>query len=109
MRRGRTMTHNYRRHGTLDLFAAMNVPAGDVLHQTAGATPASTSWPSSSGSNYTFTAMTTCTLSSPPATRSASPKQPEARGEATDQTNRAGQFHWPSAGQKLLALDTLGL
>ena len=39
------MTHNYRRHGTLDLFAAMNVPAGGALHQTAGATPASTSWP----------------------------------------------------------------
>jgi transposase len=30
--RGRTMTHDYRRHGTVDLFAAMNIATGEVLH-----------------------------------------------------------------------------
>lgn len=32
--RARTMTHDYRRCGTLDLFAALNVATGEVLHQT---------------------------------------------------------------------------
>ena len=32
--RGRSMTHDYRRHGTVDLFAAMNVATGEVLTQT---------------------------------------------------------------------------
>jgi len=32
--RGRTMTHDYKRHGTVDLFAAMNVATGEVLHDT---------------------------------------------------------------------------
>jgi len=32
--RGRTMTHDYRRHGTVDLFAALNVATGEVLAQT---------------------------------------------------------------------------
>ena len=32
--RGRTMTHDYKRNGTTDLFAAMNVATGEVLHQT---------------------------------------------------------------------------
>lgn len=32
--RGRTMTHDYRRHGTVDLFAAMNIATGEVLHGT---------------------------------------------------------------------------
>jgi len=32
--RAKTMTHDYRRHGTLDLFAALNVATGEVLHQT---------------------------------------------------------------------------
>ena len=32
--RGRTMTHDYRRHGTIDLFAALNVATGEVLTQT---------------------------------------------------------------------------
>lgn len=33
MKRGRagTMTHDYKRHGTIDLFAAMNVATGEVL------------------------------------------------------------------------------
>lgn len=36
LRRGRaaTMTHDYRRNGTVDLFAALNVATGEVLHQT---------------------------------------------------------------------------
>ncbi len=36
MVRGRagTMTHDYRRNGTLDLFAAMNLATGEVLHDT---------------------------------------------------------------------------
>jgi transposase len=32
--RGRTMTHDYKRNGTVDLFAALNVGTGEVLHQT---------------------------------------------------------------------------
>ena len=32
--RGRTMTHDYKRHGTVDLFAAMNLATGEVLHGT---------------------------------------------------------------------------
>jgi DDE superfamily endonuclease len=33
MTRGRaaTMTHDYKRHGTIDLFAAMNLATGEVL------------------------------------------------------------------------------
>jgi transposase len=36
MKRGRggTMTHDYKRHGTTDLFAAMNVATGQVLYDT---------------------------------------------------------------------------
>jgi hypothetical protein len=36
MKRGRakTMTHDYKRNGTVDLFAALNVTTGEVLHQT---------------------------------------------------------------------------
>jgi transposase len=32
--RGKTMTHDYKRNGTIDLFAALNVGTGEVLHQT---------------------------------------------------------------------------
>ena len=32
--RGATMTHDYKRHGTTDLFAAMNVATGHVLYGT---------------------------------------------------------------------------
>jgi transposase len=34
MRKGRagTMTHDYRRNGTVDLFAALNVGTGEVIH-----------------------------------------------------------------------------
>ena len=32
--RGRTMTHDYKRNGTTDLFAALNVGTGEVLHHT---------------------------------------------------------------------------
>src|ERR687891_91031 len=32
--RAGTMTHDYWRHGTTDLFAAMNVATGEVLHDT---------------------------------------------------------------------------
>jgi transposase len=32
--RAKTMTHDYKRHGTLDLFAAMNLGTGEVLHRT---------------------------------------------------------------------------
>lgn len=32
--RAGTMTHDYRRNGTLDLFAAMNLATGQVLHNT---------------------------------------------------------------------------
>jgi transposase len=32
--RGKTKTHDYKRNGTLDLFAAMNLGTGEVLHRT---------------------------------------------------------------------------
>jgi transposase len=32
--RAKTMTHDYKRNGTIDLFAALNVGTGEVLHQT---------------------------------------------------------------------------
>jgi transposase len=32
--RARTMTHDYKRHGTVDLFAALNIATGEVLHDT---------------------------------------------------------------------------
>jgi hypothetical protein len=32
--RGATMTHDYKRHGTTDLLAAMNVATGEVLYDT---------------------------------------------------------------------------
>ena len=32
--RGATMTHDYKRHGTTDLFAAMNIATGQVLYGT---------------------------------------------------------------------------
>jgi transposase len=32
--RARTMTHDYKRNGTVDLFAALDVGTGEVLHQT---------------------------------------------------------------------------
>ena len=32
--RAKTWTHDYKRHGTVDLFAAMNVGTGEVLHLT---------------------------------------------------------------------------
>ena len=32
--RARTLTHDYKRNGTVDLFAALNVATGEVLHQT---------------------------------------------------------------------------
>jgi hypothetical protein len=32
--RGATLTHDYKRHGTTDLFAAMNVGTGEVLFDT---------------------------------------------------------------------------
>lgn len=32
--RARTMTHDYKRNGTTDLFAALNIATGEVLHET---------------------------------------------------------------------------
>lgn len=32
--RSRTMTHDYKRNGTVDLFAALNIATGEVLHDT---------------------------------------------------------------------------
>src|ERR1035437_546306 len=37
--RGTTMTHDYKRHGTTDLFAAMNVATGRARRTRAGAEP----------------------------------------------------------------------
>lgn len=32
--RAKTMTHDYKRNGTIDLFAALNLATGEVLHRT---------------------------------------------------------------------------
>jgi transposase len=32
--RAKTMTHDYKRNGTIDLFAALNIATGEVLHHT---------------------------------------------------------------------------
>ena len=32
--RAKTMTHDYKRNGTVDLFAALNIATGEVLHHT---------------------------------------------------------------------------
>jgi len=32
--RAKTMTHDYKRNGTIDLFAALNIETGEVLYQT---------------------------------------------------------------------------
>ena len=39
--RAETMTHDYKRHGTVDLFAAMNIPAAALMvgQQTAEDAP----------------------------------------------------------------------
>ena len=41
------MTHDYKRNGTDDLFAALNVATGEVITDAASATPAPTCFPSS--------------------------------------------------------------
>jgi len=33
--RAGTMTHDYKRHGTTDLFAALNLATGEVLYDTS--------------------------------------------------------------------------
>ncbi len=43
--RAGTMTHDYKRHGTTDLFAAMNVATGEVLYDTRRRTRPPTCWP----------------------------------------------------------------
>ena len=97
MKRGRaqTMTHDYKRNGTLDLFAALNVATGEVLHQTAAATPAPTCSRSSSGSTCTHPATSTSTSSwttCPP----TSPN-PSANGSNTPTANAGTSTSPPPA------------
>ncbi len=42
MKKGRaaTMTHDYKRHGTTSLFAALNILNGTVIAHCKGVTPA---------------------------------------------------------------------
>ena len=49
MSRGRaaTMTHDYKRNGTTDLFAALNVATGEVLYDCRNVTRPRTCWRSS--------------------------------------------------------------
>lgn len=58
--RGRTMTHDYKRNGTIDLFAAMNIATGKCSTTPAAPTPAPTSSRSSSGSISTSSGTWTC-------------------------------------------------
>ena len=46
--RAGTMTHDYKRNGTTDLFAAMNIATGKVIYDCRPVTPALTCWRSSS-------------------------------------------------------------
>ena len=46
--RGETMTHDYKRNGTTDLFAALNVGTGEVLTATRRSHKATDVRPSSS-------------------------------------------------------------
>ena len=48
--RAGTMTHDYKRNGTTDLFAALNVATGEVLYDTRKSHTAKTCSPSSSSS-----------------------------------------------------------
>ena len=47
--RGRTLTHDYKRNGTIDLFAAPTSPPGRCCTRPVNATPAKTCWGSSNG------------------------------------------------------------
>jgi len=49
--RAGTMTHDYKRNGTLDLFAALNVGSGEVLHDTRRSHTGRDVWRSSAGSD----------------------------------------------------------
>ena len=60
--RAGTMTHDYKRNGTLDLFAALNVGSGEVLHDTRRSHTV-TCWRSSAGSTCTSTPTWSCTSS----------------------------------------------
>ena len=84
--RAGTMTHDYKRNGTIDLFAAMNVATGEVLTDCARATPAPTCWGSSSRSTPPCPATSTCTScwttcprTTPPRSRSGSRTQDRRR------------------------------
>ena len=72
--RARTMTHDYKRNGTTDLFAAMNVATGEVLDTRPGTgPPAMRSWRSSSSSTSTSPAISTCTWSWTTSPRTSAP------------------------------------
>src|ERR1019366_3936083 len=51
--RGGTLTHDYKRNGTTDLFAAMNIATGEVSTTPRSPTRPPMSWPSSSSSTPT--------------------------------------------------------
>ena len=88
--RARTMTHDYKRNGTIDLFAALNVGTGEVLHRDPQPHTPTTCWPSSSGSTCTSLATsrstscwTTCPPTGPPGGRLARPSPSAPAGICT--------------------------
>ena len=83
--RARTLTHDYKRNGTVELFAALNVATGEVLHQTPRRHTAATCWPSSNGSTCTppdTSTSTSCWTTSPRTSPS-----PRATGSPTPNEN----------------------
>ncbi len=78
--RAGTMTHDYKRNGTTDLLAALNIATGEVITECAIATPPTTCSRSSSGSIGRFPAAsrsTSCWTTSrptwPPPSQTGSP------------------------------------
>ena len=66
LKKGRagTMTHDYLRHGTTTLFAAVNVATGEVIHQCLALTGTRSSSTSCAPSRNNATRNSTCTSSS---------------------------------------------
>ena len=75
--RAGTMTHDYKRNGTTDLFAALNVATGEVLYDSRKRTPPTTCWRSSSSSTCTCPATSTSTWCWTTCPRTRRPRSPE--------------------------------
>jgi transposase len=93
--RANTMTHDYKRNGTTDLFAALNIATGEVLTECRPPTPQPMSWRSSSRSTAPSpgaSTSTSCWTISPPTKHprspSGSPSPASAAGISTSRRHR---------------------